>query len=231
MSVLGEILGDTVGKHKIKQTLKRIWHFIWVEDSIWSWLVNILLAFILIKFIVYPGLGLALGTNYPVVAVVSSSMEHRGQSLDEWWESNQGWYEAKGIDKDDFMDYPMKNGFNKGDIIVLKGIKPEKVDVGDIMVFKSSLLYPKPDPIIHRIVDIDEDAKGSNLYQTKGDNNRDSINSSCDSSTRTCIHEYDISQEQVLGFAVFRVPLLGYIKIWFAELIQFIGGGVRNVLS
>lgn len=230
MSFSGEIVGNKVGKNKFKQTLKKVWHFIWVEDSIWSWLVNIVLAFVLIKFIVYPGLGLALGTQFPIVAVVSSSMEHRGQGFDAWWESNQAWYEAHGITKEQFSKYPMKNGFNKGDIIVLKGLKPGDIEVGDIMVFKSSRLYPKPDPIIHRIVDIDKDAKGNNLYQTKGDNNRDSIDNMCDSPT-TCIDEYDISQDQVLGFSVVRIPLLGYIKIWFAELIQLIGGGVRNVLS
>jgi signal peptidase I len=220
-----------MGKGKFKQILKKVWHFIWVEDSIWSWIVNIILAFVLIKFLVYPGLGLALGTPYPIVAVVSSSMEHRSMSFDSWWDANQAWYEAHNITKPEFMAFPMKNGFNTGDIIVLKGVKPEDVKVGQVMVFKSSKLYPKSDPIIHRIVDISQDSGGNNLYQTKGDNNRDSINNSCDSLTRTCIHEYDIDQSRVLGFAVVRVPYLGYIKIWFFDLVQLVGGGVRDVLS
>ena len=60
-----------------KKKLKRLWHFIWEDNSVWSWIANIVLAFILIKFIVYPSLGFVLGTTHPVVAVVSESMEDR----------------------------------------------------------------------------------------------------------------------------------------------------------
>lgn len=220
-----------MGKSSFKVILKKVWHFIWEEDSIWSWIVNIILAFVLIKFIVYPGLGLVLGTNYPIVAVVSSSMEHNGQNLDTWWEANHAWYESHNITKEQFQGYPMKNGFNKGDIIVLRGMKAKDLKLGEVMVFKSSKLYPKSDPIIHRIISIKQDKSGAYLFQTKGDNNRDSINNSCDSATRTCIDEYDIGEGQMIGFALFKVPYLGYIKIWAFELFQFVGGGIRNVLS
>ena len=40
--------------------------------------MNVVLAFVLIKFIIYPGAGLIMGTRLPVVAVVSESMEHQG---------------------------------------------------------------------------------------------------------------------------------------------------------
>ena len=70
-------------KKDLNSTWKKVWHFIWEDNSIWSWIVNIILAFILIKFIVYPGLGLALGTSYPIVAVVSNSMEHE-PSMASW---------------------------------------------------------------------------------------------------------------------------------------------------
>ena len=65
-------------KKKFINILKKTWHFIWEDDSVWSWIVNIILAIVLIKFIIYPGLGLVLGTSYPIVAVVSDSMEHSG---------------------------------------------------------------------------------------------------------------------------------------------------------
>ena len=64
-----------------RKILKRVWYFIWEEDSIWSWLVNIILAFVLIKYVVYPGLGFLLGTSHPIVAVVSGSMEHDGSLM------------------------------------------------------------------------------------------------------------------------------------------------------
>ena len=64
--------------------LKRVWRFIWYEESVASWVVNVFLAFILIKYLMYPVVGLALATSRPVVAVVSGSMEHEGP-FDEWW--------------------------------------------------------------------------------------------------------------------------------------------------
>lgn len=65
---------------------KKIWKFIWHDDSLLSWIVNIVIAFILVKFVIYPGLGLILQTTYPVVAVVSSSMEHN-EDFEKWWEN------------------------------------------------------------------------------------------------------------------------------------------------
>ena len=62
---------------KFRKLWKKFWYFIWEDNSIWSWIVNVILAFLLIKFLVYPGLGIILGTDYPIVAVVSESMEHK----------------------------------------------------------------------------------------------------------------------------------------------------------
>ena len=96
-------------KKKFKRLLKKTWYFIWEDDSIWSWIVNIILAFVLIKFIVYPGLGFLLSTSHPVVAVVSDSMEHN-MEFNKWWEKNERWYLENGIDKEEFEKFPLKNG-------------------------------------------------------------------------------------------------------------------------
>lgn len=45
-------------KSDAKSQWQKIWYFLWYEDSVASWLVSILVAFVLIKFIIYPGLGL-----------------------------------------------------------------------------------------------------------------------------------------------------------------------------
>jgi len=195
-----------------KKLWKKIWHFIWEDDSIWSWLANIVIAFVLIKFIVYPGLGFMLQTSHPVVAVVSESMEHDG-SFDDWWGQSSKWYIGNGIAKEKFESFPLRNGFNKGDIMVLKGKKPELIDVGGIVVFWST----KKDPIIHRVVKKWEE-NGDYYFQTKGDNyktNPTSIKSSFLDETR-------ISQDQIVGNAVLKIPLLGYIKIWFVDIINFL---------
>ncbi|HLG24929.1 MAG TPA: signal peptidase I [Candidatus Nanoarchaeia archaeon] len=197
-----------------KKTLKKVWYFIWEEDSIWSWIVNIILAFILIKFIVYPGLGFIFQTTHPVVAVVSESMEHNS-NFDSWWSNSKNWYTNNGISEEDFLNFPLKNGFDKGDIMVLKGKKPENIKTGDIIVFWSQ----RKDPIIHRVVKKWEE-NGKFYFQTKGDNYRTNP-----SSIRTVfLDETKISQDQVVGNAILRIPFLGYIKIWFVQIISFVVG-------
>jgi len=196
-----------MNKHQLKNKWKEIWDFIWHEDSVASWLVNIVLAFILIKFIVYPGLGFLLSTSFPIVAVVSSSMEH-DVGFNGWWDANAAWYEDKGIGYEEFNEFPFKTGFNKGDIMVLIGKKPENIDLGDIIVFRSS----RPDPIIHRVVRKWQD-EGAYKFHTKGDNNPDSIKGKY-------LDETSIYEDSVLGVAVIRVPFLGYVKIWFVDLIN-----------
>src|SRR3989338_8583702 len=35
-------------KTKFKRILKKVWHFVWEDNSVWSWIVNIVLAFLII---------------------------------------------------------------------------------------------------------------------------------------------------------------------------------------
>lgn len=192
--------------HEAKKLLKRVWHFIWEEDSWASWIVNVILAFVIIKFVIYPGLGLLLGTKFPIVAVISSSMEHDG-SFNAWWEQQAPWYLENEIHEDEFKTYSFKNGFNKGDIMVLVGIQPEEVASGQVIVFQSTI---RPDPIIHRVIHVKQN-DNSYYFQTKGDHN-----------VQSYAFEQDIPENALLGKAVFRVPFLGYIKIWFVELLQLL---------
>lgn len=194
----------------------KAWYFVWYEDSAASWIVNVVLAFLLIKFVVYPGLGALFGTSYPIVAVVSGSMEHPG-GFDEWWASSANcqrpcaqreWYAARNITREDFEDFPFPNGFSTGDIIVLFGAKPEKIAVGDVIVYRSG----KPYPIIHRVVEAHRDS--AVYFETKGDHNRDQINSAFEN-----LNELHVKEEALLGRAVFRIPFLGYVKIWFVEYV------------
>ena len=212
-------------KEEIKRILKKTWKFIWEDDSVASWLVNIVLAFILIKFIVYPALGFLLQTAFPIVAVVSGSMEHKvtldstnnyklcGVSFEkkenaDFWETCGEWYKQNTvISEEDFNDFPFSNGFNKGDIMILRGKAPRNINIGDVIVFRSG----RPDPIIHRVVD----KRDGYIFTTKGDHNARVI-------SEDPIREDAISEDQVLGNAFIRIPLLGYIKIWFVEIIQLL---------
>lgn len=205
--IIVQIMED---KKDFKKILKGIWYFIWEDNSIWSWLINVVLAFILIKFIVYPGLGFLLTTSHPIVAVVSESMVH-DSNFEKWWEKNGQWYIDNEIEKDEFEKFSLKNGFNKGDIMVLKGKKPDDIGVGDVIVFRST----RPDPIIHRVVKKWQ-KNNEYFYQTKGDNNQGSIKNNI-------LDETNINQDQVIGKALVKIPFLGYIKILFVELLKIIG--------
>lgn len=200
-----------MNKKEFKKLLKKIKYFIWEDDGIWSWIVNIILAFVLIKFVVYPGLGFVLSTTHPVVAVVSESMEHNDMEFDKWWEKNKDWYIENGVNKEYFETFSLKNGFNKGDIMVLRGRDAGSIETGDVIVFRSG----RKDPIIHRVVK--KIQNGDEIYfQTKGDNNKDSIKSGQ-------LDETNVGEDIVIGKVILRVPLLGYIKIWFVEILKFIG--------
>jgi len=183
--------------------LKKTWHFLWEDESVWSWLANIVVAFVLIKFVVYPGLGWMLGTSFPIVAVVSGSMEHHG-GFDGWWASNGGFYEERGIISTDFKQYPFPNGFNKGDIMVLRGLKKENIKIGTVIVFHTSRLA---EPVIHRVV-----ISADGVVTTKGDFNKNSHS-----------FEQQIPRDKIIGEAFVKIPYLGYIKIWFVDLMRFIG--------
>ncbi|MBI2140185.1 signal peptidase I [Candidatus Woesearchaeota archaeon] len=216
-----------------KSWLGRFWHFIWEEDSIGSWIANIAISFILVKFLVYPGLGFILNTPYPIVAVVSGSMEHKmavdnlgslrlcGNTFAEkapvdfslFWKSCGSWYGTANITQSSFQDFPFASGFNRGDIMILYGKKAENIDVGDVIVFRSK----RPDPIIHRVVKVINSKDGKAIFQTKGDHNAGMIQSSS-------LDESSIPYDKVIGNAVVRVPLLGYVKIWFVELLNLFKG-------
>lgn len=198
--------------NKFKILLKKAWFFIWEDNSIWSWIINIVLAFIIIKFLVYPGLGLILGTTHPIVAVVSGSMEHPESAFDDWWmrecgdERQKDIYSKSGISKSMFEGFEYKNGFNKGDIMLLRSAK--NVEIGEIIVFTTD---QRPEPIIHRVIEVQE-YSGDIIYKTKGDNN-------CGSAD----FEKTIQENKVIGKTLFKIPLLGWIKIGFVRLLQIVG--------
>ncbi len=218
---------DKLGK--LKHHGKKVWKFFWYEDSVSSWIANIIVAFMVIRFIVYPVLGAALGTSFPIVAVVSESMEHGlhngflcGQKFDEfhhsfdnYWDVCGEWYENKGITKEQFSKFKMSNGFNKGDVIILSRANINNIKLGDILVFQAN----KPQPIIHRAIKIWKE-NGKTYYQTKGDHNSDS--------TAKGLGEDKISQERIYGKSILKIPYLGWMKILFVDAVKPLGINIER---
>ena len=211
-----------------KSNLKSIWHFFWHSDSLASWIANLIVAFLIIRFVVYPLLGLILGTGYPIVAVVSESMEHNvyenqicGNYLEEfpdsfenYWNLCGYWYENQGITKEQFLKFPFDDGFRKGDVIILWRANKNNLKVGDILVFQAG----RPQPLIHRIVNIWEEDKKM-FYQTKGDHNAQSYPS---------LDETKISEDRVLGKGLLRIPYLGWLKILFVDAVKPLGINIQR---
>jgi len=182
---------------KVWEVVKKIFKFLWKSNSVWSWIINIILAFLIVKFIILPILGLAFGTGFPIVAVMSNSMEHNGDNFDIWWEKNKVEYEQYDITKEQFKEFPLSNGFNKGDLVIAFG--PKEAKVGDVLIFQAAEAYP----LIHRIVEI-KDGK----YTTKGDNNAGSR-----------MDEIDIQEGRLLAKASSKIGYLGWLKIGFMKII------------
>ncbi|MEK6935224.1 MAG: S24/S26 family peptidase [Nanoarchaeota archaeon] len=219
-----------------KENIKKWWNWVWHSDSILSWIIALVIIWIFIKFIFFPGLSLIFGTSLPLAGVESSSMDHYiikddsnrltlcdkiysseeknkigFMSFEKYWENCGSWYENKDISKQQFSKFTLKNGFSKGDVIVVWGRLTPKI--GDIIIFKPSQDSTAPRPIIHRIVKINEDG----TYQTKGDHNGQQLTSS-NNVYKT--DETNIQQNQIIGKAIIKIPLLGYPKIWVTNFIN-----------
>ena len=185
----------------MKTTWKEIWNFLWKDDSWESLLASAVIVLIVGKFILLPVLGVILGTQLPVVAVVSNSMDHGVLDFDQWWEQNQEHYREFGINKEEFQNFQLSNGFKKGDAIVSIGKDFEDLQLGEVIIFKTSA---RTDPIIHRIVKI-----GDGWVGTKGDNNLNQFT-----------FENRIPSENIIGVAKVRAPLFGWVKVGFLELVN-----------
>jgi signal peptidase I len=186
--------------------IKKFWNFL-NEDSWASWVVSLILLIIIIKFLVFPGLSLATGSKLPLVVVESCSMYHP-ESFEDWWFRNSAWYTNRNITKTIFESFPMKNGFTKGDIIIVWGYSDYKK--GDIIIFKPTSGPAGQNPIIHRIV-------STSPIGTKGDHNSAQLQAV---NNGQGLDETNILRENIIGKAVFKIPLLGWVKLIFFEFAR-----------
>jgi len=84
-----------------------------------------------------------------------------------------------------------------GDIILVEGVRPEEVKVGDVIVFPRSY---STTPIIHRVIEIIHLASGNRLFRTKGDYN--AIPDSTPVSGEDLLGRWTGLKVQLLGFPI-----------------------------
>ncbi|MEM4703283.1 MAG: signal peptidase I [Candidatus Pacearchaeota archaeon] len=177
-------------------------NWLWKSNSILSWVLFLVIIFVIVKFIIFPVSGFVLGTKMPFVIVESGSMHHEG-NLSEWFALHGSWYQANNISYNEIKEYwPFINGLNKGDIVVVKGSKEYKK--GQVIVFR---VEGKKIPIIHRIIAVEKSQE--TIYSTKGDHNDGQLP-----------QELAIKKEQIIGKAIVRIPALGWIKLFFVEIFK-----------
>jgi signal peptidase I len=199
---------------KVKKTFKKVWFLLWKDNSIKGWLFSMIFLFIFIKLIFFPFLNLVTGTALPLAIVESCSMYHSGNvfsGFDSWFNRHETKYEDINLTKAEFQDFSMRRGFSKGDILFIIKANPEKLKIGDIIVFNSGT---RGTPIIHRIVSI-TDENGTRVFSTMGDNNNAKLNPN---NNPYGINENRITSNQLVGKAVFRIaPWFGWVKLIFFE--------------
>jgi signal peptidase len=150
---------------------------------------------IFIAFLVNQGLAVALSTDLPVVAVVSGSMVHDSTITEShylWLQDNMG-YNRTYVES-----WPVKDGFNVGDMPIIQGVKDYKV--GDVIVYSTP---GQSAPIIHRIIKVNPDG----TFQTKGDHNPQQLP-----------FEFKIQKSWIHGKVIFVVPKVGYFKVLVSKL-------------
>ena len=87
----------------------------------------------------------------------------------------------------------MAPSYQVGDLLYVKSVAPEDVDIGDPITFVMN-----EDLVVatHRVVDIDEENR---LFITKGDANKD-------------VDAAPVHFNNLIGVPQFRLPFLGYIS-------------------
>ena len=144
--------------------------------------------------------------NSPLFVFESCSMYHES-SFDKWWNKEGNYYEQQSITKEQFQEFPLKNGFEKGDLLFV--LSSSQHNIGEVIMFlpsSRSKLYP----IAHRIIVL-------NPIGTKGDHNLKQLTSNNNAGG---LDETNISQEKIIGKVKFKIPYLGWAKLLFLEPLK-----------
>lgn len=197
-----------------KKYWDKFWFLLLKDNSLKGWIFTIVFLVVFILYIFLPGLSFVTGTSLPLAIVESCSMYHKGNlfsDFDSWWLNNEEKYSEFNIEKEDFEDFRFRKGLNKGDILFIRGVNPDKLKVGDVIVFQAGINHP----VIHRIVSIKEE-NGKRIFSTFGDHNPGQLQ-----------QEKSISESSIIGKASVKIaPYLGWVKLIFFE--GFKGEGERG---
>jgi len=96
----------------------------------------------------------------------------------------------------------MEPYIHKGDLILIESIHPSKIEEEDVIVFRVEIPGRDSIELAHRVVRAEEDPAAGLIFWTKGDN-------------RKQMDGFGTPASAVRGVVAHRVPILGYILMYF----------------
>ena len=95
----------------------------------------------------------------------------------------------------------MRPVIQKGDLVLVKKVKPNTLKKDDILVFNHEGIT-----VVHRIIEI-KTQNGEPVFYTKGDTNENA-------------DDYGIDSENAIGKVIFKIKYIGYPTIWINDQIK-----------
>lgn len=227
----------------IKKELKNFWHWLWNSESIWGYLVFLIIVFIAIKFLFLPLLSLIFHSALPMAIVESSSMDHsytkycisydsKNQCMSYSIDYSLCGASLNNYDSLNFDEYwdACGNWYEKNANMTKEQFKKlsfhngfKKGDILIIVGWKKPkigdvvLFKPNPGSLSSR--PIIHRIISEEPLQTKGDHNEAQL-----TALNNIYHtdETTIVDNQLMGVAVAKIPWLGWLKLWIVDFFNMI---------
>ena len=209
------------------------------ENTEWvNWIIYLVSA-LFFAWLIYFALGLLLSTSSPMVIVVSGSMEpvlYRGDVVimqgisPENIKAEQTEIDLPTLKRVGFSEIAKSDTIPPKNLLFNNGVVIPVNETGDIVVYTSVSRRNSGQPVIHRVIAKVKAADGYYLI-TKGDNNN-VIDQDCGKVIAglpqyECITLYPIPANEISGRAVFKIPLIGYVKLLIFDDLPALVFGCR----
>lgn len=127
--------------------------------------------------------------------------------------------------------------YDKGDMFVISKSSPEKIEMGDVIVYASASSYDPGRLIIHRVINITiiETASGPDYYFRVSGDNYDTNDNIDHYNTSNTLIPYDA----VKGKTIMVIRKIGYLRLWLSDnpfirnilLVLVVGVGAYLILA
>jgi signal peptidase I len=225
--------------------LKSFYYYLRDSDDFLSYILNLVIAFIVIKYMIFPFLSLILATSHPLVAIVSGSMEHaysartteNGENIiinnqlryalcsNEYKKNNSFINFRDFVSFDQFWEV-CGNWYEQNNISQEEFKEFPYVNgfnKGDVMVIYGT----KPKDIKIGDIVVFQGSTKTIIHRVVDIKTKDGEvflttkgDRNIDIIKGSGVFEENISEDRIIGRGVLRIPYLGWIKIFMNELFS-----------